>query len=49
MKLRSVKDDATQRRRLRNFVEQSRQLQSETGSCRVKSYFWCICPDIRIE
>jgi len=31
---RSVTDDATQRRRLRKSVEQSRQLQSDAGSCR---------------
>ena len=30
-------DDATQRRRLRNSVEQSRQLQSDTASCRTRS------------
>jgi hypothetical protein len=30
-------DDATQRRRLRNIVQQSRQLKSETGSCRARS------------
>jgi len=34
---RSVRDDATQRRRLRNAVEQSRQLQSEPSSCRSRA------------
>src|ERR1700678_276050 len=32
---RSVLEDATQRRRSRNEVKQSRQLQSDTSSCRL--------------
>ena len=37
---RSVTDEATQRRRLRNEVEQSGELQSDTGSCRAGCRFF---------
>ena len=46
---RSVMDEATRRRRLRNIVEQSRQPQSDTGSCRVKLHFWLFCTDLQME